>query len=64
MDARIVTDMHVWYRAGASLWVAGVRMTITFTQLTVAKVKSSACAGVALSTILKYTDTHRRSELR
>lgn len=42
-----MTAMDVWYRAGAGLWVAGVRMTITFTQLTVAKVESTTCAGVA-----------------
>lgn len=42
------------YRAGASLWVTGVRMTATIAQLAVAEVESSSCAGVTLSAILMY----------
>lgn len=40
-------NMDTLYRAGSRLWVAGVRVTVTFTQLTVAEVESSTRAGVA-----------------
>lgn len=53
-DARIMTMVDAPYRAGASLWVAGVRMAVTLTQLTVAEVESSTCPGVAWSAVLKY----------
>lgn len=45
------------YHADASLWVTGVRMAVTFTRLTVAKVQAPSCASVSRSAVLQNKKT-------
>lgn len=45
------------YRADASLWVTGVRMAVTVTRLTVAKVQAPSSARVSRSTVLQNMKT-------